>query len=62
MSIEPILVFAILGYLQKMLKKEGIREDWQGWIKKCLIGQALSSVPSLYFISRTSPNGFGTFL
>ncbi len=37
MSIEPILVFAILGYLQKMLKKEGIREDWQGWIRKCLI-------------------------
>ena len=37
MSIEPILVFALLGYLQRMLKKEGIRQDWQGWIKKWLI-------------------------
>ena len=37
MSIEPILVFALLGYLQRMLKNEGIRPDWQGWIKKWLI-------------------------
>jgi signal transduction histidine kinase len=37
MSIEPILVFALLGYLQRMLKSEGIRPDWQDWIKKCLI-------------------------
>ncbi|MGL6267335.1 MAG: hypothetical protein ACRC2O_05395, partial [Chitinophagaceae bacterium] len=37
MTIEPILVFALLGYLQRMLKSEGIRTDWQNWIKKCLI-------------------------
>ena len=37
MSIEPILVFALLGYLQRMLKNEGIRPDWQDWIKKWLI-------------------------
>jgi signal transduction histidine kinase len=37
MSIEPILVFALLGYLQRMLKSEGIRPDWQNWIKKWLI-------------------------
>jgi two-component system, NtrC family, sensor kinase len=37
MSISPILVFALLGYLQRMLKNEGIRPDWQAWIKKWLI-------------------------
>jgi signal transduction histidine kinase len=37
MSIEPILVFALLGYLQRMLKNEAIRTDWQDWIKKWLI-------------------------
>ena len=41
MSIAPILVFALLGYLQRMLKNEGIRPDWQQWIRNWLIAAGL---------------------